>query len=325
MTNVLSKNMKKAADLIKKKKNIFIVSHINPDGDNIGSMLALYLALEKMGKNVTVLKADFLPEDFKFLTGYDNIKKYEKDMDSIDILIAVDCSDEERLGNNKDLLKISKHIINIDHHISNNMFGNINIVDPDSAATGEIIYDFVKFLGIKIDPSIGENIYTAISTDTGKFSYESVSSKTHRIVSELIDIGTNTHNVNIQIYENMSMEKTNLFLKVLSNLETYENDKIAVACITQDMLYETNTTLEDSEGIISFLRKISTVEIACLLKEIEEKDIKVSLRSKSYVDVSKICKDFGGGGHKRAAGCSISSSIDKAKNIIVEKLQKSIR
>lgn len=325
MTNLLSKDMEKASNLIKKEENIFIVSHINPDGDNIGSMLALYLALKKLDKNVKVLQADFIPQGFDFLTGYNKIKEYSQQKGPIDILIAVDSSDEERLGDNKDLLKISKHIINIDHHVSNTMFGDVNIVDPKAAATAEIIYEFINFLGIEIDCNIGENIYTAISTDTGRFSYESVSSKTHQIISNLIDIGVDTNNLNINLYENMSIKKMNLFLKVLSKLETYQDDKIAIAYVTQDMLDTTNTTMEDSEGIISFIRKISTVEVACLLKELGDKDIKVSLRSKSYVDVSNICEEFNGGGHIRAAGCSISSDIDKAKNIIIERLKKSIR
>lgn len=325
MSKQIINNMEKAKELIQKKDNIFLVSHINPDGDNIGSMLALYSALRKMDKNVVVLKADFLPESFKFLSGHKDIKEYNKSLGPIDILIAVDSSDEDRLGDNKSLIDKSKYIINIDHHISNTLFGDINIVDSTAAATGEIIYDFIKLLNIQIDTNIGESLYTAISTDTGKFSYESVSSKTHRIIAELIDIGTDTHNVNIEIYENMSMNKVNLFMKVLSTLKTYEDNKVATISLTQDMLEKTNTTLEDSEGIISFIRKISTVEVACLLKEQDKEDIKVSLRSKNYVDVSSVCEFFGGGGHIRAAGCSISSDLKSVENIIVEKIIKLIR
>ncbi|HLR21415.1 MAG TPA: bifunctional oligoribonuclease/PAP phosphatase NrnA [Tissierellaceae bacterium] len=325
MNNLIGKNMEKAIKLIECKENIFIVSHVNPDGDNIGSMLALASALKKVDKKATVLKADFTPNDFKFLTGYDDIIEYTEDLGAIDLLIAVDSSDEDRLGKNKVLVDMSESIINIDHHISNTMFGDVNIVDPKAAATGELIYDLIKRLGIEMDPEIGESIYTAISTDTGKFSYESVTSRTHKIIAELIDSGTDTYNINVKIHENISMQKINLFLETLKTLKTYEDNKIATVCITQDMLNRTNTTIEDSEGIISFIRKLDTVEVACLLKEMDEEDIKISLRSKNYVDVSSICEFFNGGGHTRAAGCSVNSKIDEARDMIVEKIIEFIR
>lgn len=325
MTNLILNNMGKAIELIGKNNNIFIASHINPDGDNIGSMLALSLALKKINKNVVVLQSDFVPEDFKFLPGINSITEYKDDLGPIDILIAVDSSDEERLGNNKYLLDKSTYIINIDHHVSNTMFGDINIVDSKAAATGELIYKFIKMMGIELDVDIGSNLYTAISTDTGKFSYESVTSDTHRIVAELIDIGVDFNHINIQIYESMSMERTKLFIEAMSTLKTYGNEKIATVKITQNMLSKTNTAMEDTEGIVSFIRKIATVEVACLLKELEEDDIKISLRSKNYVDVASICEYFKGGGHIRAAGCSISSNICDAEKAIVKKIIEAIR
>lgn len=325
MNKPIFENMERAIDIINREKNIYIASHINPDGDNMGSMLALALALKKSGKNVRILKSDFIPEDFKFLPGSHKIEAYKEDMESIDVFIAVDSSDEDRLGDNKDLLGKASYIINIDHHISNSMFGDINIVDPKAAATGELIYEFIKKMNIDLDVDIGTNLYTAISTDTGKFSYESVTSRTHKIIAELIDIGVDFNDINIQIYENMSMERTQLFIEAMSTLKTYKEDKIATVSITQDMLSKTNTTMEDTEGIVSFLRKISTVEVACLLKELDDRDIKISLRSKSYVDVAAICEEFKGGGHIRAAGCSMDSNIYEAEKILVKKIKEAIR
>ena len=317
--------MDRAIKIIKDNDNIFIASHINPDGDNIGSILALGLALKKVNKNVIVLKSDIIPSDYEFLPGVNMIQDYTQDLGPIDVFISLDSSDEDRLGDNKLLLDNAKHIINIDHHISSTMFGDINIVDSKAAATGELVYDFIKKMEIDLDIYIATNLYTAISTDTGKFSYESVTSNTHRIVAELIDTGIDFNNININLYENMSMERTNLFINAISTLNTYENNSIATVKVTQEMLRESGAKMEDTEGIVGFIRKISSVEVACLLKELEEEDIKISLRSKKNVDVASICEYFNGGGHVRAAGCSIYSNIYEAEKIIVNKIKENIR
>lgn len=317
-------NMGKAIELIKKSNNIFIASHINPDGDNIGSSLALALALKKINKNIVVLKSDIIPTDFTFLPGIDLIKKHDDKLDDIDLFIVLDCGDEDRLGQNKSLFESAKKTINIDHHISNTNFGDINIVDSKSAATGELVYHFIKQMDIKLDKDISTNIYTAISTDTGSFKYESVSSDTHRIVADLLDIGIDKTEININLYESMSFTRMKLFIKSLTTLETFNDGKIAVIKVTQDMLKETGASLEDSEGIISFITKLSTVEAACILKELEKENIKISLRTKRYLDASSICNEFNGGGHKRAAGCTIYKNVTEAKQLIIKSIQESI-
>ncbi|MBC8590512.1 bifunctional oligoribonuclease/PAP phosphatase NrnA [Lachnospiraceae bacterium NSJ-29] len=325
MNKSTNHQMDEAIKLILQYNNIFIASHINPDGDNIGSMLAISLALRKINKNVSVLKSDVLPEDFMFLPGSHDIQEYKEELGPIDIFIVVDCSDEDRLGNNKALLSNAKKVINIDHHISNTMFGDLNIVDPKSAATGELIYKLIKKMGISLDIDIGSNLYTAISTDTGKFSYESVTSRTHRIIAELIDIGVDFNTINLNLYENMSIEKTKLFIQSLSTLKFYEGNSIVTLKITKEMLKHAGAKMEDAEGIISFIRKIESVEVACVLKEIEMNNIKISLRSKRDVDVALIAQSFDGGGHIRAAGCSINSNIEEAEKEIVGKIREVVR
>lgn len=325
MNDFILKLMDEAIDIINRSERIFIASHINPDGDNIGSSLSLAFALKKINKEVFVLSTDSTPDDFKFLPGIELIQDYNEQMGPIDLFIAVDSSDIDRLGKNKNLIEIAKKIINIDHHISNTNFGHVNIVNPKAAATGELIFYFIKRMEIAIDKDMATNIYTAINTDTGKFSYDNVSSDTHRIVAELLDFGVDIKEVNINIYENSSIERTNLFIKTLATLKTYSNNKIAIAKVSQDMLNETNTTLEDSEGIVSFIRGIGPVEVSCILKEIHENEIKVSLRSKEYVDVASICEVFNGGGHIRAAGCTINSELNSAESLIVEEIIKKIR
>ncbi|MDR7869946.1 MAG: bifunctional oligoribonuclease/PAP phosphatase NrnA [Tissierellaceae bacterium] len=324
MNDLILKYMDEAIKIIDNSKNIFIASHINPDGDNIGSSLSLALALSKLNKNVTVLIADDIPDDYTFLPGIDLFKDYDESLGQIDLFIAVDSSDIDRLGKNKDLLNKSEKIINIDHHISNTKFGHINIVDHQLAATGELIYYLIKRMGINLDKEIATNIYTAINTDTGRFSYESVSSNTHRIAAELIDAGIDIKFINFKLYESSSIERTNLFISALTNLNTYSNSRIATVKVSQKMLEETKTNINDTEGIVSFIRSIESVEVSCLLKEISSNEIKISLRSKEYVNVASICEKFDGGGHVRAAGCTIFDDLDSAETKIIEEIMKNL-
>lgn len=316
--------MDRAIDLIESSKNIYLASHVQPDGDNIGSILALALALKKIKDNVFLLKTDEVPSDFLFLPQVDLIKDYE-DLDDIDLFISLDSSDLNRLGKNKSLFQRANNTISIDHHVSNTNYANINVVDENSSATGEIVFDFINRLNIKIDKDIATCIYTAISTDTGSFMYDNVTEKTHDIVAELIKIGIDKSNININLYQSRSIERTNLFIKAFSTLNTFNDNKIATVKVTEEMLLESGAKMEDTEGIISFIREIAPVEVACLFKEFGKKETKVSMRSKRYVDVSSICNNFNGGGHIRAAGCTIYEDIITAENIIVEKIKESIR
>lgn len=300
--------------------NIFIASHVQPDGDNIGSMLSLGMALRRLNKNVYLLKSDEVPSDYTFLPNIELINDYDNS-DEIDIFIALDSSDEGRLGKNKDLLTKAKLIINIDHHISNTNFGHINIIDENASSTGELIYEFIKSMNISLDKDMATCIYTAISSDTGSFMYDNTSAKTHEIAAELIKVGIDKKEININLYQNKSLEKTKLFIKVMDNLELYFDNKVALAKVTQEMLNDCKAKMEDSEGIISFLRGISPVEVAILLKEFNDNEIKVSMRSKRYIDVAQICSNFGGGGHIRAAGCTISAPIDRAKTLIINEIE----
>lgn len=324
MNDLILKSMDEAIGAINKSNNIFIVSHINPDGDSIGSSLSLAQALIKINKNVHVLNVENIPNDFVFLPSIDLFKDYEESFGIIDLIIAVDSSDIDRLGKNKSLLNKSKLIINIDHHISNTNFGHINIIDSKSAATGELIYNLIKRMNIKLDRDIATNIYVAINTDTGRFSYESVNGDTHRIVADLMDAGIDIKYINIKLYENISVERANLYIKSLATLKTYSNNRIATIKISQNMLKETNTSINDTEGIASFIRSIGPVEVSCLLKEFDSNEVKVSLRSKKYIDVASICEKFNGGGHIRAAGCTIYEDLDTAENIIVKEVIKNL-
>lgn len=324
MSNIPVKVLDDIIDIINNNKNIYIASHIQPDGDNIGSILALGLALKKLGKNVFILKADIIPSDYEFLPGIELIDEVAQ-LENLDIFIALDCSDIDRLGQNKNLLNKAKTIINIDHHISNTNFGDLNFVDSKAAATGELVYHIIEKLDIKIDMDIATNLYVAISTDTGSFKYESVTDKTHEIIARLLRYGIDNSYINNKLYHSRSIERTNLLIKSFGTLNTFSNNKAAIVKVTQKMLNSTNTKMEDTEGIISFIKDIDSVEVACLLKEFGDNETKVSMRSKSYIDVAKICESFNGGGHIRAAGCTLHQDIETAESLITDILMEVFR
>lgn len=322
MNKEITSNFKKTKKAIEEAKTIHLASHVQPDGDNIGSLLGLGLALEKIGKKVYFLKTDYVPKDFLFLPGSEKIMDY--DGEDIDLFISLDSSDEERLGDNGELLAKAKRTINIDHHVSNTLYSDINIVDSKAAATCEIVFKLIKALDIEFDKSIATCLYTGISTDTGSFMYDNTDEETHLIAAELLRIGIDKEEININIWQNKSLLKTKLFIKTLDTLETYFDDKLAIVAITRDNLRSIGASMEDSEGIVSFVRDIDTVEVAVVLKEFEDDEIKVSMRSKRYVDVAELCAIFGGGGHKKAAGCTIKAGIDEVKADLLEEIEKVI-
>lgn len=309
-----------AIKTIDKYNSIFIASHINPDGDNIGSCIALYLALKKLGKKVSLLRSDSLPKSFSFLKGFECFEEY--DGSKADLFIILDCADKGRLGHNVEVFENVKYSLNIDHHKSNTNFADLNIVDDKSPSTAEMVYKLITQLKIPLDKNMAEAIYTGISTDTGKFSYDSVTSNTHRIVANLLDLGVEFNKININLYESTPLNKMELKIDSLSTLKLYFDNTVATVRVTKDMLSKTNTSMDDTNGIVEEIRRISGVEVACLLKEVEDDRIKISMRSKQSFDVSRVCEDLGGGGHIRASGCTIIDSIDNAEKIVIDTIEK---
>jgi len=300
---------------INKSSKIAIVSHIMPDGDSVGSSLALYNALKKAGKDVCFMLDDNIPKIYRFLKNSEEVQKPGK-FESYDAVIALDCGDAERLGKAK-LYKEGNFVINIDHHISNSGFGNINFVDSNASATGEIIYYLIKEMNIGLDTETAECLYTAIVTDTGKFQYSSTTAATHQIAGDLINNGVDIPLMFERIYQNNSKAKILLMKNALNSLEFYHNGSISCISITAEQMKDANAADEDSDGIINLARDIECVEVAVFLKELETGEIKVGLRSKKAFDVTAVAVQFGGGGHLHAAGCTIEGSISEAKEKVI--------
>ena len=301
-------------EAIDNANSIVIFAHEKPDGDAIGSSLAFYIAMKKLGKTVDVIIPNF-PNDFKFLP-YSKEAKTKPSLRQYDLAIAVDCGDIKRLDDPEETYTKTKTRINIDHHISNVMFGDLNYVDPVSPACCQIITGIFKYYKYEIDKDMAICLMTGIITDTGGFKYDTVTSETFEIASEFLGMGVNISKIYKSSLCNVSKEKFNVRNLAADRIEFFENDKISFTYITKEDMEKLNVDKNDLDGIVENGRDIEGVEISIFIYE-SENGFKVSLRSNNYVNVSDICLLFNGGGHMRAAGCSMQYSLEECKERIL--------
>ena len=310
--------LKEIAKTIKMHKTIAILPHISPDGDCIGSSFALAHALKKIGKQTSVILEDDIPKVLSFLPG-DYVKVNEVGNNKVfDIAICIDSGDEKRINKRNDILKNAGITINIDHHITNTEYAEYNYIDGNASCVGEIIYDLINIMEIPVDNLIAVNIYTAIITDTGGFRYSNTTERTHIITAELLKYGINIEEVNRIVFGTQTLVQLKLSAKVIESIELYKEGKIAIATILYDTMKNIGAIEEDADGLSNLPRTIEGVEIGILLRETEDGSIKVNFRSNRYADVSKIAKLFGGGGHKKASGCTIDLNIGMAKKKLID-------
>lgn len=314
-------------DLIKaltESNKYALLIHTSPDGDAIGSSLALAHTLVSLGKKVDLLCQDTMPDSYEFLGGIKLFKRSLQPEDWYDVAVMIDCSDLERLGSLASITKCSGKTLNIDHHITNDYFADINFVDIKAAATAEIIYEIISELAVTPNLSVSEALYIGILTDTGNFSFSNVTPRTHRITAELITQGVNPEKVSMLVYKNHSINKIKLWGRAIDSLETDYAGKFAMISITSDM-FENNAAKEfDVEGVVNFALDIKGVELAVLIREMLSGGVKVSFRSKNFIDVSRLAAQFGGGGHKKAAGCIMKEGLEQSKAIIKAAVSKII-
>ncbi len=314
---------------LKEADTILLYPHVIMDGDTLGSSIALCIALRKIGKKAFILIEDEIPSYLLFL-GKDYCTFDQNIIGTADISISIDCSDIDRFVMRKAKFLTGKFSICLDHHRTNNSFAEMNYIDEYAGATGEIVYDLIKIMGIEIDIEMAEAIYTAITTDTGNFQYTNTTKTTHLITADLFDIGIDLEKISVEVYQNIRHEKLKINNEVINTIEMLYNGKADIAYVTQEMLKKTGALMEETEGIIETLRNISGVEISAFMKESKPNEIKVGLRAKTYGDVSAIAQSFGGGGHKKAAGCTLYTTLEEAKRQIsfaivahLEKVDKS--
>lgn len=308
--------------------NEFALStHINPDGDAIGSQLALYLFLTKLGKSVKMFNTDAVPRNYKFLPCWKSIE----DINAIstyqpEVLIVLDASKLERIGNKlaKSLLPTHK-LVNIDHHATAEAFADINLIMPSASSTSEIVYKLIKYHQTPIDKPCALCLYTGLMFDTGCFRHSNTTAETHRIAAELIEIGEFAPDeVYRNVYEQLPVAKIRLSSEILGTLQVTNDGKIASVYATQEMFEKTGAAPDAVEGIVNQIQAIAGVEVALCVSEMTDQSAKVSLRSQGQVDVSQLAAEFKGGGHARAAGCKLIMPYLAAINKLVQTAQRYI-
>jgi phosphoesterase RecJ-like protein len=305
--------------IFREKDRFLIACHENPEGDAIGSELALALALRRMGKTATVLNADPVPGNLLFLPGADTVVLRE-DGSKYDVAVVVDCGSPERTGRVEPELRKPPLLVNIDHHRTNGDMGGLALVDPEAAATGLLIYRILTAMGCDIDRDVAENIYVAVLTDTGSFHYGNSSPEAFQVAGEMVRLGVDPWAVAEQVYETQNASRLLLLGRVLSSLEIALGGRVAAITTLQADLAEFGSGKDALEGFINYPRSILGAEVAVSFREEDGGLFRVSFRSKGRVDVSAVALRFGGGGHRNAAGCTVPGTLPEVKRKVFEAL-----
>ena len=310
---------------LRSNDSFLIVSHINPDGDAIGSSLALAAGLTAIGKKVTVFNNDSVPDIVGFLPGSSEIIHELSDSDKFDAAIVVDCGTPKQLGEKFNVFKGYKKLLNIDHHATNLNFADVVFLDPDACATGAMIYRILKSMQVEITREIALSIYTTIVVDTGSFHYGNSNPEAFRIAGEMVDIGVEPWVVAENLYESQPEGRIRLHAMALNTLSTHYSGKIGFIMVSKEMYKATGTTAEDTDGIVNYARSLKGVEVAMFIREISPDKYKASLRSKGRVDVTRIAERYDGGGHVNAAGCVLKGSLPEIKKNLLEATEEVLK
>ena len=306
---------------IRSRQRFVLSSHSRPDGDSIGSQLAMVYALRALGKHAIAVNADAAPPPLMQFPGVPDIKIAPAVEDEFDAAIIMECSDLARTG----VSGLDRSfVINIDHHPGNTGFGQLMWFDSAAAACGEMVFDLVKALGVPLSREIATHIYLAILTDTGSFHYSSISPRTFEICRETLEAGVDPVLVARNVYDSNSMGRLKLFGAVLSAMQIDATGRIAIVYLDHDMAREAGGTYEDTEGLINLPLTVKEIEAVVFFKQIEGEQYRVSMRSKGDIDVGGVAKTFGGGGHKNAAGCTVSGAIDALQKLFIAKIEDAI-
>ena len=310
---------KQVAELLTRVKSFYLVSHMLPDGDSVGSLLALGKALQQLGKRVKMFIPGEVPYKYRFLKGS---REVAGDLlyDGCSTVVALDCSDLGRVDEFRSQIENAPVLINIDHHISNHYFGTANLVDTTASATGEIVFGLLLEMGISLTPSMSTALYVALATDTGSFKFDNTTSNTHRIAAALIERGCHPGAISQRVFDQRPLPYFLLLKEVLSTLELYCRQRIAVLTASRDMLERCRAKEEDMDGIVNYSRNIEGVELGLLFYTGGNQEVKVGFRS-AQIDVSKLAGKFNGGGHAKAAGCRVPGSYPEVKTRVLREAE----
>lgn len=321
--------LKEIGETLLSAKSVLLFPHENPDGDSIGSCVALCTALRKNGVDVWTLIDEPLTDYIGFI---DDVKDGETPccttdkncIENPEICMFVDCCGDGRIPGREDKFHTGGKSLCIDHHETSESSEDMFYVDGDEAAAVQIIFKLLKACDIEIDRRMANALYTGICTDTGNFKYSNTTAETHRIAAELYEIGIDHTHIMVKLYQNVDFRETKLESEAIRNIEFFAGGKAALACVTQELLHDVGAGLEHADDLINVLRDIKGVEVGVVLKQSKMDTIKASFRAKSYADVGKIAYELGGGGHARASGCTLHTDIDTAKAMVMKKVEEEL-
>jgi bifunctional oligoribonuclease and PAP phosphatase NrnA len=311
-------------EAIRTRQRFVISSHSRPDGDSIGSQLAAAYALRALGKQVTVVNADAAPPPLMQFPGVSDIRvsaRVEEEPGPDAAAIIMECGDLARTG----VSGLDRFfVINIDHHPGNTVYGAINWFDASAAACAELVYDLVRALGVPFTREIATHIYLAILTDTGSFHYSSISPRTFDICREAIEAGVDPVLVARNVYDSNNMGRLKLFGAVLSAMQIDQTGRIAIVYLDHEMARQAGGTYDDTEGLINLPLTVKEIQGVVFFKQSEGEEYRVSMRSKGDIDIGAVAKEFGGGGHKNAAGCTVTGAIDALQKMFIDQIEAAI-
>ena len=314
--------LSQVVELVEKKDRFAITSHVRPDGDSLGSSLGLYWLLRALDKDVEVTMRDVAPHAYQLLPGADAIRVTPSVDRPYDAVFVIECSDIDRPG----LIDLEKQfVVNIDHHSTTALFGAINWIDSTASAVGEMIYNLCKATGVRVTKEIAECVYTALLTDTGSFHYSNTTERTFKIASELVRTGVKPAKTAEAIFGSYQWPKIELLSRVLATAKRDETGHIAWMEQTLEMQEQTRASEEDADGFVNYPLSVGEVEATALFKECSPGVYRTSLRSKGDVNVAKVAEQFGGGGHRNAAGCTLKGNLESVERQVVPLLQDAIK
>jgi bifunctional oligoribonuclease and PAP phosphatase NrnA len=308
-------------EAIRSRQRFVLSSHARPDGDSIGSQLAMAYALKAIGKEVVVVNADPAPAPLMAFPGVPEIVIASKVEGDFDAAIIMECSNLARTG----VSGLERFfVINIDHHPGNSNYGQINWFDASAAACGEMVFTLVRALGVPLSVEIATHVYLAILTDTGSFHYSSISPRSFDICRETVEAGVDPVLVARNVYDSNNMGRLKLFGAVLSAMQIDSTGHIAIVYLDHEMARAAGGTYEDTEGLINLPLTVKEIQAVVFFKQDEGDQYRVSMRSKGEIDIGAVAKQFGGGGHKNAAGCSVTGPIDALQKLFVERIEEAV-
>jgi phosphoesterase RecJ-like protein len=313
--------LSQVVELIENKDRFAITSHIRPDGDSLGSSLGLFWLLRALDKDVEVIMRDSAPPAYQKLPGADSVRVTPAVDRAYDGVFVIECSDIDRPG----LIDLEKQfVVNIDHHSTTELFGTVNWIDSTASAVGEMIYNLCKATGVRVTKEIAECVYTALLTDTGSFHYSNTTERTFKIASELVRVGVKPAKSAEAIFGSYHWSKIELLSQVLSTARRDESGHVAWMRQTLEMQERTRASDDDADGFVNYPLAVGDVEATALFKECAPGVYRTSLRSKGDVNVAKIAEQFGGGGHRNAAGCTLKGDWDEIEHQVVPLLREAV-